>query len=102
MCAYKPASPAAPGPCLEFAMPHKDAFKDSFLRWRRSYLRLRMLERNLVSETRAGKDPVKIAALYEKVEAVRSATTALFHCAQTDSMQHYIPQERTVGEVTIW
>ena len=83
-------------------MEQKDVFKDSFIRWRRSYLRLRMLERVLVTETRAGKDPVKIAAMYEKVEAVRAATTALFHSAQTASMAHYIPQERTVGEVTIW
>jgi hypothetical protein len=78
-------------------MEQKDLFRDTFLRWRRSYLRLRMLERNLVSETRAGKDPVRIAAMYEKVEAVRAATTALFHLAQTASMPHYIPPERTVG-----
>jgi hypothetical protein len=72
-------------------MDQKDGFKDTFSRWRRSYLRLRMLERNLVSEARAGKDPVKIAALHEKVEAVRSATSALFHSAQTASMAHQIP-----------
>ena len=83
-------------------MEQKDIFKDTFVRWRRSYLRLRMLERNLVSETRAGKDPVKIAALYEKVEAVRTATTALFHSAQTASMSHYIPQERPLGEISTW
>ena len=83
-------------------MEPKEVFKDAFIRWRRSYLRLRMLERNLVSETRAGKDPVKIAAMYEKVEAVRTATSALFHSAQTASMAHYIPQERSVGDVTIW
>lgn len=83
-------------------MQQTDAFKDTFSRWRRSYLRLRMLERNLVTEARAGKDPVRIAAMYEKVESVREATSALFHSAQTASMQHYIPQERTIGEVTIW
>lgn len=83
-------------------MDHKDVFKDTFSRWRRSYLRLRMLERNLVSEARSGKDPVKVAAMYEKVESAREATSALFHSAQTASMQHYIPQERSVGEVTIW
>lgn len=81
-------------------MEQKDIFKDTFIRWRRSYLRLRMLERNLVSETRAGKDPVKIAALYEKVEAVRAATTALFHTAQTASMVHQIPS-RSSGEATL-
>jgi hypothetical protein len=72
-------------------MHQQDAFKDSFASWRRSYLRLRMLERNLVSETRTGKDPVKIAALYEKVEALRRATTDLFQLAQTASMSHLIP-----------
>ena len=83
-------------------MEQKDTFKDAFIRWRRSYLRLRMLERVLVTETRAGKDPVKIAAMYEKVESVRTATSALFHSAQTASMTHYIPPERSVGEATIW
>ena len=83
-------------------MDQKDVFKDTFTRWRRSYLRLRILERNLVTEARAGKDPVRIASLYEKVESLREATSALFHVAQTASMQHYIPQERSVGEVTIW
>lgn len=73
----------------------QDAFKDSFASWRRSYLRLRMLERNLVSETRSGKDAVKIAALYEKVEAMRRATTELFHRAQTASMSHLIPALRS-------
>lgn len=82
-------------------MDQKDAFKDTFSRWRRSYLRLRMLERNLVSEARAGKDPVKIAAMYEKVEAVRTATTALFHTAQTASMAHQIPSGR-VSEISVW
>ena len=83
-------------------MDKKDVFKDTYIRWRRSYLRLRMLERNLVTEARAGKDPIQIASLYEKVEAVREQTSALFHVAQTASMQHYIPQERSVGDVTIW
>jgi hypothetical protein len=81
-------------------MEQKDNFRDRFIRWRRSYLRLRMLERNFVSEARAGKDPVRIAALYEKVEAVRAATTALFHSAQTASMQHQIPSARA-GETTL-
>ena len=83
-------------------MKQKDAFADSFATWRRSYLRLRMLERNLVTEARAGKDPVKVAALYEKVESVRLATSALFHDAQTASMQRDIPPERTIGDVTVW
>jgi hypothetical protein len=76
-------------------MDQHDGFKDTFSRWRRSYLRLRMLERNLVSEARTGKDPAKIAALHGKVEAVRSATSALFHSAQTASMAHQIPVART-------
>lgn len=83
-------------------MEQNDVFKDTFSRWRRSYQRLRLLERNLVNEARSGQDPVMIAAMYEKVEAVRDATSALFHSAQTASMAHYIPQARTVGEVTIW
>ena len=83
-------------------METTNVFKDNFSRWRRAYLRLRMMERVLVTETRAGKDPVKIAAMYEKVESVREATSALFHSAQTASMQHYIPQQRSVGEATIW
>ncbi len=82
-------------------MDQTDGFKDSFSRWRRSYLRLRMLERNLVSEARAGKDPVKIAALHEKVEAVRSATSALFHSAQTASMAHQIPATRSDGATLV-
>lgn len=81
-------------------MDQKDGFKDTFSRWRRSYLRLRMLERNLVSEARAGKDPAKIAALYEQVEAVRTATSELFHLAQTASMAHQIPFARS-GEATL-
>jgi hypothetical protein len=75
-------------------MEHKDVNKDTFNRWRRSYLRLRMLERNLVTEARGGKDPTIIAAMYEKVEAARAATTALFHTAQTDGMAHQIPATR--------
>jgi hypothetical protein len=72
-------------------MEQKDVFRDSFTRWRRSYLRLRILERNLVTEARAGKDPIHIAAMYEKVEAVRLATSALFERAQTASMPHLVP-----------
>ena len=83
-------------------MPQKDVFADSFTNWRRSYMRLRILERNLVTEARSGKDPVKVAALYEKVETVRLSTSALFHLAQTASMQHYIPPEPGVGDVTVW
>ena len=82
-------------------MDQKDAFKDTFTSWRRSYLRLRILERNLVSEARSGKDPVKIAAMHEKVEAMRAATSALFQLAQTASMAHQIPSLRS-GEVSVW
>jgi hypothetical protein len=80
-------------------MDKKDVFKDSFISWRRSYLRLRILERNLVTEARAGKDPVKVAAMYERVEAARQATSALFHVAQTASMAHQIPNVRS-GELS--
>lgn len=81
-------------------MEQKDIFGDRFIRWRRSYLRLRMLERNYVSEARAGRDPARIAALYDKVEAVRAATSALFHSAQTASMAHQVPSLRA-GESTL-
>jgi hypothetical protein len=81
-------------------MEQKDIFKETFSRWRRSYLRLRMLERNFVSESRSGRDPARIAAMYDKVEAVRAATTALFHSAQTASMPHQIPSLRA-GESTL-
>lgn len=82
-------------------MEQKDAFKDTFTGWRRSYLRLRILERNLVSEARSGKDPVKIAAMHAKVEAMRAATSALFQLAQTASMVHQIPSLRG-GDISVW
>ena len=84
------------------AMEKEDIFKDTFTRWRLSYLRLRVLERNLVTEARAGEDPVRIASLYENVESLREATSALFHVAQTARMPHYIPPERSVGDSTLW
>lgn len=81
-------------------MEKKDVFDTTFIRWRRSYLRLRILERKLVSETRSGQDPARIAAMYEQVESVRAATTALFHSVQTASMAHQIPSRN--GEISIW
>lgn len=75
-------------------------FEQTFTSWRRSYLRLRMLERNLVTEARSGKDPIRVAAMFERVEAMRLATTALFHLAQTASMTHQIPNSRA-AELTV-
>ena len=83
-------------------MHQKDVFADSFTTWRRSYMRLRILERTLVTEARSSKDSIKVAALYEQVEAVRLSTSALFHLAQTASMKHYIPPDPTIGDVTVW
>jgi hypothetical protein len=62
--------------------------------WRRSYKRLRVLESELVSQSRSGEDPVVIARLYEKVEQLRNQTTDLFHSAQTSGMVHQIPISR--------
>ncbi len=68
--------------------------EDTFTVWRRSYKRLRVLEAELVSRSRSGEDPVIIARLYEKVEALREQTTELFHLAQTGGMAHEIPVAR--------
>lgn len=68
--------------------------EDTFTVWRRSYKRLRVLETELVSRSRSGEDPVIIARLYEKVEALREQTSGLFHLAQTAGMAHEIPVAR--------
>ena len=82
-------------------MDQDDVFRDTFASWQRAYLQLRILERNLVSEARSGKDPAKIAAMFEKIEATRLATSALFQLAQTASMAHQIPSLRG-GEISVW
>ena len=69
--------------------------EDTFIVWRRSYKRLRLLESELVSRSRSGEDPVIIARLYEKVEALRLRTSDLFHRAQTAGMSHQIPSRLT-------
>lgn len=68
--------------------------EDTFTTWRRSYKRLRVLEGELVSRSRSGEDPVIIARMYEKVEALREQTSQLFHLAQTAGMVHQIPVAR--------
>lgn len=68
--------------------------EDTFNIWRRSYKRLRVLEGELVSRSRSGEDPVVIARMYEKVEALREQTSELFHVAQTTGMAHEIPVAR--------
>jgi hypothetical protein len=68
--------------------------EDTFITWRRSYKRLRALEGELVTRARSGEDPVVIARLYEKVEALREQTSVLFHLAQTAGMAHEIPVAR--------
>lgn len=68
--------------------------EDIFTVWRRSYKRLRLLESELVSKSRSGEDPVVIARLFEKVEALRARTSDLFQLAQTASMRHQIPIAR--------
>lgn len=67
---------------------------DTFTAWRRSYKRLRVFEGDLVSKSRSGADPVIVARLYEKVEALRARTSELFHLAQTAGMSHQIPLAR--------
>ena len=70
--------------------------KDTFTIWRRSYKRLRVLEGEHVTRSRSGEDPVVIARMYEKVEALREQTSELFHVAQTAGMAYEIP----VGRLT--
>ena len=67
---------------------------DTFTAWRRSYKRLRLLESELVSKSRSGEDPVVIAGMYNKVEAMRARTSELFQVAQTADMAHQIPLAR--------
>lgn len=68
--------------------------EDTFIVWRRSYKRLRVLEGDLVARARSGEDPAVIARLYDKVEALREQTSELFHLAQTAGMAHEIPVAR--------
>lgn len=68
--------------------------QDIFTVWRRSYKLLRLLECELVSKSRSGEDPVVIARMYEKIEAMRERTSGLFQLAQTASMPHQIPIAR--------
>lgn len=68
--------------------------EDTFTIWRRSYKKLRVLEAELVTQSRSGEDPVVIARLYEKVEALRDQTSTLFHAAQTAGMAREIPVAR--------
>ena len=75
-------------------MTRTQNIEDTFTTWRRSYKRLRVLEGELVSRSRSGEDPVVIARLYDKVEALREQTTTLFHVAQTTGMAHEIPMAR--------
>lgn len=68
--------------------------EDTFTAWRRSYKRLRELETELVSRSRAGEDPAVIATMYEKVEGLRARTSELFKLAQTAGMAYQIPLAR--------
>ncbi|MFC5500016.1 hypothetical protein ACFPOE_20910 [Caenimonas terrae] len=68
--------------------------EDTFTTWRRSYKKLRVMEGELVTRSRSGEDPVVIARMYEKVEALREQTSVLFHLAQTAGMAHEIPVAR--------
>ena len=73
--------------------------EDTFIVWRRSYKRLRLLESELVSRSRSGEDPVIIARMYEKVEALRLRTSELFHLAQTAGMSLQIPSRLTAMQM---
>lgn len=68
--------------------------EDTFTAWRRSYRQLRVLESELVKQSRSGEDPLVIAGMYEQVEARRARTSDLFQLAQTASMVHQIPLAR--------
>jgi hypothetical protein len=68
--------------------------EDTFTSWRRSYKRLRVLEGELVTLSRSGEDPVVVARMYDRVEALRERTSALFHLAQTAGMAREIPVTR--------
>jgi len=68
--------------------------EDTFTAWRRSYKRLRLLESELVSKSRSGEDPLVIAGMYNKVEAMRTRTSNLFQAAQTADMAYQIPLAR--------
>lgn len=73
--------------------------EDTFIVWRRSYKRLRLLESELVSRSRSGEDPAIIAKMYEKVEALRLRTSELFHRAQTAGMSLQIPSRLTAMQM---
>jgi hypothetical protein len=75
-------------------VPTTESAEDTFTTWRQSYKRLRGLEGELVTKARSGEDPVVIARMYEKVEALREQTTGLFHLAQTAGMAREIPLAR--------
>lgn len=58
--------------------------------WRRSYYRLRALERQLVDASRGAEEPGQIEALYREIEALRLATSELFTAAQVESVSHHV------------
>ena len=80
-------------------MAKPESTEDTFTVWRRSYKRLRLLESELVSRSRAGEDPVIIARMYEKVEALRLRTSELFQLAQTAGMSLQIPSRLTAVQM---
>ncbi|MCY7318311.1 MAG: hypothetical protein LH617_06230 [Ramlibacter sp.] len=80
-------------------MAKPESMEDTFIVWRRSYKRLRLLESELVSRSRSGEDPVIIARMYEKVEALRLRTSELFHLAQTAGMSLQIPSRLTAMQM---
>lgn len=58
--------------------------------WRRSYYRLREMERQLVTAARMNEDPAGIDRRYREIEALRLATTELFTAAQVESVSHHV------------
>ena len=71
--------------------------EDTFTAWRSSYRQLRVLESELVKQSRSGEDPLVLARMYEQVEARRSQTSELFQLAQTASMEHQVPRARATS-----
>jgi hypothetical protein len=57
--------------------------------WRRSYSRLRALERQLVEIARAD-EPGDLAHLHREIEELRIATTGMFTTAQIESVSRHV------------
>ncbi|MDB5945284.1 MAG: hypothetical protein JWQ33_310 [Ramlibacter sp.] len=64
--------------------------------WRRSYSRLRLLERQLVSVSRDAGSAADVERLYRQIEDLRQATTDLFTAAQKESVSRHVQVFRAI------